>query len=126
MENQFQPQKRWKKGDPVRRPNSNPDILEGLPSICRFFGKCPNTITNWIKNDGLPASKTPQGKWITHKTLLLQWMYAGHLAEMRAKGAKSAPEEGMDIERISGDGQIIEELAKVMGVSLDGNEQAEG
>lgn len=108
----------WKKNDPVAKRNKNPDILEGLPCIAEFFGKSRHTISRWILNDGLPASKTPDGKWITHKTLLLQWMYAGHLAEMqqrRGAGGNSV----MKMEDIGGDRDKISDLAEVMGVKLD-------
>lgn len=73
---------RWKLGDPYRS-NSNPNMLEGLPSIATFLGRSVETAKNWILNDGLPATKMPNGKWLSHKGLVLQWIYAGHQAILK-------------------------------------------
>ena len=70
---------RWKLGDPHRK-NSNPNMLEGLPAIATFLGKSLPTARCWIMSDGLPATKLPSGRWLTHKALVLQWIYAGHQA----------------------------------------------
>lgn len=88
---------RWKKGDKVKHPNLNPNILEGLPSIGNFLGKSPNTVVNWIMNHGLPATKTPNGRWLTHTQLILQWMYAGHEAELKARGVGGRSKEDIQI-----------------------------
>ena len=76
--------KHWKSGDKHFR-NKNPNMLEGIPSIAEFIGKCYNTTYTWITKYGLPATKTPSGRWLSHKGLILQWMLAGHQAELKAK-----------------------------------------
>ena len=73
------------KGGRFRTRNKNPNILEGIAAIAAFIGKSPNTTTSWILNHGLPATKTPEGLWYTHKALILQWIYAGWRAEVTAR-----------------------------------------
>ena len=74
----------WKRGMPHFQ-NKNPNMLEGIPSIAEFIGKCYNTTYTWITEHGLPATKTPSGRWLSHKGLILQWMIAGHQAEMKSR-----------------------------------------
>jgi len=76
---------KWKKGDPIAQPNRNPNMLEGIPSIATFIGKSYNTTLRWISHHGLPATKTPSGRWLSHKGLILQWMLAGNRAELEAR-----------------------------------------
>jgi len=78
----------WKKGEP-HRTNKNPNMLEGIASIAEFIGRSYNTTYKWIMEHGLPATKTPEGIWLSHKGLILQWMYAGHQSELKAKAAYS-------------------------------------
>jgi|TARA_Y100000310_G_scaffold120924_1_gene119673 hypothetical protein len=66
-------------------PNSNSNMLEGLPAISKFIGKTPVTTRKWILDHGLPATKLPNGVWLTHKGLILQWIYAGHQATLRSR-----------------------------------------
>lgn len=96
----------WKKGDPFRN-NSNPNILEGLPAISTFLGKSIGTVRNWIKRAGLPCTKTPSGTWYTHKGLILQWIYAGHQAQLKTQAQYSLEPDA------------IRELAEKMGVDPD-------
>ena len=76
----------WKLGDHYRK-NSNPNMLEGLPAIATFMGKSIETVRRWIDKEGLPATKLPNGKWLTHKGLVLQWIYAGHQAILKNRAA---------------------------------------
>ena len=85
-----------RKGDPIWNPNDNPDVLEGLHSISEFLGKSVNTTAGWIKNHGLPATKTPEGKWMTHKEIIYRWIIAGHRAEMSLKDG--SPFRGLQME----------------------------
>ena len=97
---------RWKLGDPHRK-NSNPNMLEGLPAIATFLGKSLPTARRWIMSDGLPATKLPSGRWLTHKALVLQWIYAGHQAFLKNNCQYILePEE-------------IADLAKRMGIEPD-------
>ena len=73
--------------------NSNPSMLEGIKNIAEFMGKSVNTTTRWILHHGLPATKTPEGRWLTHKGLILQWIYAGHQAEMSSRLANAFEED---------------------------------
>lgn len=81
----------WKLGDPHRH-NSNPNMLEGLPSLAEFLGKSEQTAKRWIMRDGLPATKMPNGKWLTHKGLVMQWIYAGHQAILKNQAAYALEE----------------------------------
>lgn len=85
----------------------NPNILEGLHDISLFIGKNKNTTIKWILKHGLPATKTPDGKWFTHKGLILQWIYAGHQAILKQK----IPYTFEDNEK--------EALAQKMGLTLE-------
>jgi hypothetical protein len=76
--------KHWKSGDKHFR-NKNPNMLEGIPAIAEFIGRSYDTTYKWITLHGLPATKTPSGRWFTHKGLILQWMVAGHSAELKAR-----------------------------------------
>jgi hypothetical protein len=60
-------------------------MLEGITRIAGFIGKSNHTATRWILKAGLPATKTPEGRWLSHKGLILQWMFAGHQAELAAR-----------------------------------------
>ena len=84
--------------------NKNPNMLEGIREIAGFIGKsCPTTI-RWIRNNGLPATKLPNGTWLSHKGLILQWIYAGHEAYVRSYAQYAIEQDE------------IEALAKKMGV----------
>lgn len=96
-----------KKGEPYPILNKAPGILEGIPAIAAFIGKSGNTTLNWINKHGLPATKTPTGRWFTHRGLILQWIYAGHQAELKAKTAFALEED-----------QVMQ-LAEKMGISPD-------
>ena len=96
-----------KKGEPYNILNTAPGILEGIPAIAAFIGKSGNTALNWINKHGLPATKNPQGRWFTHRGLILQWIYAGHQAELKAKARFTLEEDQ------------VEQLADKMGVDMD-------
>ena len=88
----------WKLGDKHRK-NKNPNMLEGLPSIAEFLGKSAETTRRWILKDGLPATKLPNGRWLTHKGLILQWIYAGHQAIVKNRAVYTL--EAGDIEMLA-------------------------
>ncbi len=96
----------WKLGEPFIQ-NANPNILEGLPAIATFLGKSKLTVRRWIFSAGLPVTKLPNGRWFSHKGLILQWIYAGHQAELKARSAVALEPES------------IAELAVAMNVSPD-------
>lgn len=53
--------------------NKNPDVLEGLPQISLYLGRCIQTIYNWQAKQGLPMCKMPNGVWMSHKDWLRDW-----------------------------------------------------
>lgn len=59
-----------------KKEEQNPDILEGIPSICRFLNKSYVTVHRWIKYHGLPATISLNGRWITTKQIVIEWLLA--------------------------------------------------
>lgn len=49
-------------------------ILVGINSIAEFFGVHHDTIRRWIRRYGLPAVRMPNGRWMTHRSMLYAWM----------------------------------------------------
>ena len=96
----------WKLGEHHRK-NSNRNMLEGLPSIATFLGKGIGTTRRWIRDEGLPATKLPNGRWLTHKALILQWIYAGHQAILKNNIATCLESDQLEL------------LAEKMHVSLE-------
>jgi hypothetical protein len=107
MENRIRPPLDRPKYIRGRQPkkNKNPLILEGIPAIAAFLGKSYNTAKRYIVQDGLPAAKLPNGTWITHKALILQWILVGHQAEMKARSCL--------------DPKVIREMAEQANVPLE-------
>ena len=69
--------------------HANSDIIYYTRNILEYIGlsrKSTSTFYRWVKKYGLPASKTPNGRWWMSKRLMDQWMYARHL--MMAKAAE--------------------------------------
>lgn len=116
-------EKEFKQSYPTVK-KTNPDILQGLREIAEFLNRSQMTISNWIRYNGLPATKTPDGRWLTHKTLILQWIYAGYLAESKARGW-TTPESNPKVSDIKGDKDIVEELACIMEVNMSYEELKE-
>ena len=102
--------------------NTNPDMLEGLSAIASFIGKSPNTAASWITKHGLPATKLPNGRWLTHKSLVLQWIYAGHRAEIKKKqleGHKARDfKTALQLDDVAHDKETIEQLAAAMQLDM--------
>ena len=106
--------RKWRLGDPYTQ-NHNPSILEGCPAIATFLGKSYDTTLRWIKYDGLPATKWPNGSWVSHKGLIMQWMLAGNHAELRGR-ARYALEKGTLIELAERINLPPEDMQEVFGV----------
>ena len=49
-------------------------MLVGLEAIARMFGKSRWSIACWIRNDGFPAARLPDGKWFTTMGLIEAWV----------------------------------------------------
>ena len=120
-----------KRGAPFKIRNKNPNMLEGLPAIAGFLGKSPATAKKWILDHGLPACKTPEGTWLTHKALILQWIYAGHKTEIKhIKRDQSTPQRARYAFRLEDrdvthkvhsalEPEGLEELAAKMEIDID-------
>ncbi len=51
-------------------------VLHGYKEIGDFLGKSRTTIYRWVKRYNLPVMKAPDGKMITFKSLLENWVMA--------------------------------------------------
>ena len=69
----------YRKGVRTRLPKS-PEALHGINEIALYMGISYNTARRWIVFHGLPATKTPTGKWFTTKRAINAWIFAGHEA----------------------------------------------
>ena len=101
-------------------------MLEGLPAIATFLGRSVNTTRRWIMTDGLPVTKLPNGKWFTHKGLILQWIYAGHQAIIKNNVAYSLEPEELALlaERMGVDpDEVYKRIEYDQGLSLPGEDR---
>lgn len=63
------------------------DIVRGVQNILQYLGlsrKSIQTFYRWVNRSGMPASKTPNGKWWMSRRLMDQWMYSRHLIMTKA------------------------------------------
>ncbi len=63
------------------------DIVHGAQNILQYLGlsrKSMTTFYKWTNRSGMPASKTPNGKWWMSRRLMDQWMYSRHLMMTKA------------------------------------------
>jgi len=56
--------------------DSPTEILVSCREMGEYCRVNPRTIYNWILKEGFPASKRPDGKWITSRTLIDNWILA--------------------------------------------------
>ena len=76
---------KWKQGrDKIS--SKSPDALLGIGSIAEYLGFTSTTISRWIKFRGLPAMKTPTGRWFTTKDAITAWIIASGEAERKDRG----------------------------------------
>ena len=54
-------------------PNPAPAIV-GLEAIGALFGRTRWTVRRWIATEGFPASRLPDGAWVTTHTLIDGWI----------------------------------------------------
>ena len=88
-------------------------MLEGLNAISEYIGKSVNTTATYITKHGLPATKTPEGHWLTHKSLVLQWIFAGHKAVLKQKH-NTVDVDAIDISDVADDPETREILANAL------------
>jgi hypothetical protein len=56
------------------RHTGNPGLLIGTRAICRYGRISTATFYDWTRNHGLPAVKLPDGRWVTSKILIDDWV----------------------------------------------------
>lgn len=56
------------------RRTGDPGLLIGTRAICRYGRISTATFYDWTRNHGLPAAKLPDGRWITSKVLIDDWV----------------------------------------------------
>lgn len=69
-----------------RRRAMRPDeIIVGAKSICAYMRIAAiNTLERWVRDYGFPAIKRPDGKWLTSRTAIDEWIWLA--AELHAEG----------------------------------------
>lgn len=54
------------------------ELVIGLDAIGTLFKRSRWTIARWIKREGFPACKLPDGSWATDMELIRRWILARH------------------------------------------------
>lgn len=49
-------------------------LLQGLPTIARYVGKCLTTVRKWYTHHGFPIGKLPNGDWVSSTALIDEWI----------------------------------------------------
>jgi len=49
-------------------------VFLGVRSICRYIGIGPTTFNLWTQRYGFPATRTPDGRWMTSAALIDEWL----------------------------------------------------
>ena len=64
-------------GSPIReiryKASATP-VIVGLEDIGAQFGRTRWTIRRWIEREGFPASRLPDGAWVTSLALIDRWI----------------------------------------------------
>ena len=76
---------------PFRR-ESEAQVFLGVRSICAYLHIGPSTFYAWARNFDLPATRTPDGRWMISTALIDDWMRA-RLVAMNADGSPSGRTE---------------------------------
>ena len=56
------------------RRTGDPGLLIGTRAICRYGRISTATFYDWVRHHGLPAAKLPDGRWVTSKVLIDDWV----------------------------------------------------
>ena len=51
---------------------ARPRPLHGMKAICAYMGKSENTVTKYIRDEGLPAGKIG-GEWVSDEGRIDDW-----------------------------------------------------
>lgn len=54
----------------------SPDVLIGWTPIAQHCLVCERTVARWTKRHGFPACRLPDGRIMTSKTLIDEWILA--------------------------------------------------
>lgn len=57
-------------------PVAGSEVLSGVRSICRYLHIGPATFYGWTCEHGFPATRTPEGRWLTSTALIDGWILA--------------------------------------------------
>jgi predicted DNA-binding transcriptional regulator AlpA len=49
-------------------------VFLGVRSICSYMGIGPSTFYMWTKRYSFPATRTPDGRWMTSAALIDSWL----------------------------------------------------
>ena len=58
---------------PFRR-NMEAQVFVGVRSICSFMRIGPSTFYTWARGYDFPATRTPDGRWMTCTALIDSWI----------------------------------------------------
>lgn len=61
-----------------------PAVVIGLDQIARLFGRTRQTIARWIRHEGFPAARLPDGVWATTPSLIDSWLLARNTLGLEA------------------------------------------
>jgi len=56
--------------------NASPDTIIGGKAISGYMGICLQTLVRWRKNHAFPVGALPDGRLVTTKPLIEQWILA--------------------------------------------------
>jgi predicted DNA-binding transcriptional regulator AlpA len=49
-------------------------VFLGVRSICRYMSIGPSTFYTWTRDYDFPATRTPDGRWMTSAALVDEWL----------------------------------------------------
>ncbi len=70
---------------------SSGQLIVGLVAIGEMFDRHRETISRWVRTEGFPAAKMPNGEYITSPTLVDEWLRA----RCQAQGERSGSTQGV-------------------------------
>ncbi len=73
--------------------NGSQDALFGNSEISRYLGICVGTLGNWRKRHAFPAAPMPDGRIMTTKSLIDQWILSRHDAVCRKNQSPGRPKK---------------------------------
>lgn len=57
----------------IGRPE-DPKLLKGVRQICAYCRVAPKTWYGWLREHGFPASRLPDGRYVTSMALIDDWV----------------------------------------------------